>query len=472
LKLRLSSFYRLLSGLLLLGLLLTACQVTPPGIEPAPTQGAKSATPQPATTRTPTVLPSLTPTFPADVQRLNGLKLVLWHPYMGDLEKALMVEVDEFNHKNAWGLQIELLGFGGAQALQNAFFQANQSDLPDLLLASPEGIRDLQAETEALFDLALLVEDPEWGLSEEEISDFLPGIWQTPAEDSQRLGLPVLRNARVLIYNRTWAGELGFAQAPGTPQEFQQQVCAAVQANLSAVYTLRGTGGWLLDNDAYTLLGWLQGFGAEFSDGFQFNTPEGLEAFSYLHELVDQDCTYRLPVASPEPFEPFAARRTLVYAGSLIDLPLQAQVSRKLENLDRWEILPFPALQGQGGVPLFGQDAAILDGTHEQELGSWLFLRWLLLSRNQAALAQIGGVLPVTRSGLQTLKTNGAPLAQYRQVLDLSDQFQPLPSAAGWGQARRVLEDATWQLYQPYTRQEDIPAILVQLDAMLKELEK
>ena len=47
-----------------------------------------------------------------------------------------------------------------------------------------------------------------------------------------------------------------------------------------------------------------------------------------------------------------------------------------------------------------------------------------------------------------------------------------MPSVTGWGQARRVLEDATWQLYQPYTRQEDIPTILVQLDAMLKELEK
>ena len=466
------SFYRLLSSLLLLGLLLSACQIAPTGTEPTLTQAVESATPQPVATLTATALPSLTPTFPADVKRLNGLKLVLWHPYMGDLEKALKVEVDEFNRTNAWGLQIEARSFGGAQSLENAFFQVGQEDLPNLFLASPEGIRDLQAEYDALLDLTLLIEDPEWGLSEEEIADFLPGIWSIPSEDPQRLGLPVLRNARVLIYNRTWAGELGFAQAPGTPQEFEQQVCAAMQANLSAVYTLRGTGGWLLDNNAYTLLGWLQGFGAEFADSFQFNTPEGLEAFSYLHGLVDQDCTYRLPIASPEPFEPFATRRTLVYAGSLIDLPLQAQVSRKLESLDRWEVLPFPALQGQGVVPLFGQDAAILDGTHEQELGAWLFLRWLLLSRNQAALAQTGGVLPVTRSGLQALKTNGAPLAQYRQVLDQSDQFQPLPSVAGWGQARRVLEDATWQLYQPYTRQEDIPTILVQLDAMLKELEK
>ena len=209
-----------------------------------------------------------------------------------------------------------------------------------------------------------------------------------------------------------------------------------------------------------------------FSDGFVFNTPEGLATFTYLQQLIDEDCTYRLTVASPEPYETFTARKTLVYAGSLADLPMQAQVNQKLKSTDQWEVIPFPALVGEGIVPLFAQDVAIVDGTHEQELGAWLFVRWLLLSRNQAGLAQGGGMLPVTQSGLDALKKLTLPVAQQKALLNLPQTFRSLKADAHWGVAHRVLEDAAWQLYQPYTKVENIPSILEQLDSLVGELQE
>ncbi len=402
------------------------------------------------------------------------MKLVLWHPWMGDLESALQTEVEEFNQSNAWGLKVELRGFGGAAALADAFLETESKNLPDLLLSSPEGLIELESKTSALLDLRVLVEDREWGLTAEEIIDFLPGVWQSLEEEDQRLGMPILRNARLLIYNRTWAEELGFRDSPSTPVEVRAQVCAAMQANLTANYILRGTGGWLLDNDAYTLLGWLQAFGADYSEGYTFNTSQGLAAFTYLHRLVDEDCTYRLSVARSEPYEAFATRRALIYTGTLVDLPMQAQVSQKLNSTDQWEAIPFPSLQGEGAgiVPLFGQDVALVDGTHEHELGAWLFVRWLLLSRNQTALARSGGMIPVTQSGLRLLNISGLSLPQYRSVLRLANNFHPLHSGSEWAVARMVLEDSAWQLYQPYTKEEDILTILEQLDAMVEELVK
>ena len=458
--------------MLLLALILSACQFTPAGGLPTATPVLISATPRPLSTRTPTSVPSITPTFPADVQRLRGMKVVFWHPWMGNLEAALQSEVEEFNLTNAWGLKVELRGFGGSAALENAFSEAEHSQLPTMLLGSPEQLADLQSQTGSLLDLSVLMDDPEWGLTSEETSDFLPGLWPPMELDRDMPGLPLLNNARVLIYNRTWAKELGFTNPPETPEDFSEQVCAAMQANLSAVYTLRGSGGWLLDNDAYTLLGWLEGFGAEFSDEIAFYTPQGLAAFTYLRQLIDEDCTYRLTTASPEPYETFAIRKALVYAGSLADLPMQAQVNQKLNNMDQWEAIPFPTLEGEGVVPTFPVDVAVVDATHEQELGAWLFMRWLLLSRNQAGLAQVGGMLPVTQSGLDALRKLTLPVAQQKAVLNLAQSFLPLQADAGWGVARRVLEDAAWQLYQPYTKVENIPSILEQLDALVGELQK
>ena len=107
----------------------------------------------------------MTPTFPADVQRLNGMKVVFWHPWMGDLASALKSEVEEFNRTNAWGLKVELTGFGGSAALESAFLATDDKQLPTMLLGSPEQLADLQAQTRSLLDLNLLVNDLEWGLT-------------------------------------------------------------------------------------------------------------------------------------------------------------------------------------------------------------------------------------------------------------------------------------------------------------------
>lgn len=460
----------IISLIIMAGLLLNACQFNQPTGQPQVTPVRTRITPKITPSPTPGVVSSATPTFPADVMRLNGMKLLVWHPWMDEIETALETEVEEFNQTNAWGLTVELAGFGGAAILEDAFLQADQDERPALLLTSPESLSDLQKQTDALLNLDILAEDSEWGLTSAEKEDFLPGVWQTTMEDRQRLGMPIFQNARFLVYNRTWSGELGFTDSPATPQDFQEQVCAAVKANLAAGYAFWGSGGWLLDTDAHTLLGWLQGFGADFSQDYTFNTPQGLAAFSYLHQLVDEDCAYRLAIGFQEPYEPFASRKTLAYSASLVDLPMQAQVNKKLVKTDTWQIIPFPSTDGRGILPIFSLDAAIRDSSHEQELGAWLFLRWLLLSRNQAGLARTAGMIPVTRSGLVLLNASGLAVPQFREVLGLLEKSQPVRGGGEWDMARRVLEEAAWQLYQPYTKPENIPLILEQLDAMILEL--
>ena len=75
-------FHPALSILLILAVLLAACQpltTTTPGV------ATPRVTPRPLATLIPTATPpapTQTPSFPADVQRLQGLKLVVWHPYV------------------------------------------------------------------------------------------------------------------------------------------------------------------------------------------------------------------------------------------------------------------------------------------------------------------------------------------------------------------------------------------------------
>lgn len=470
-------FHPALSILLILAVLLAACQpltTTTPGV------ATPRVTPRPLATLIPTATPpapTQTPSFPADVQRLQGLKLVVWHPWLDELQAALQKEADEFNRTNTWGIQVVLKGLGGPAALENALLNTSDGDLPGLVIAAPESLAIWQQGGGSLFALSTLAEDPEWGLTADEKADFLPGLWPTFGPEEVYFSLPVLRNARFIIYNRSWADELGFSDPPATPDELSEQVCTAMRANLLADYTLRGTGGWLLDNDAYTLAGWLDGFGASFAPSgpdapYSFSSPAGEQTFGYLYQLISDKCTVSVTTASPEPYAIFAGRRALAYAASLADLPMQAKVNKKLGSQDRWDVLPFPALEGSGVIPLYGLDFGLIGGSSEEELAGWLFIRWLLLARNQVSLALAGGMLPVTSSGLLDLRSRTLPTLQYRELLALADHFQPLPAPAAWRTARRALEDAAWQLYQPYTKAEDIPGILQQLDEMIKALNK
>ena len=69
--------------------------------------------------------------------------------------------------------------------------------------------------------------------------------------DGKRLGIPAERSARFLLYDASWAHDLGFNSAPATADDFRQQACAAHAAMLKDQDRSNdGMGGWLVDTQA------------------------------------------------------------------------------------------------------------------------------------------------------------------------------------------------------------------------------
>ena len=89
-------------------------------------------------------------------------------------------------------------------------------------------------------------------------------IWDQDSLDGYRYGIPAQRTAKVMIYNRTWAKELGFDDLPATPEDFEKQTCAAYNALLNDNNKdNNGLGGWVIDNDAMTMASWAAAFGTD-----------------------------------------------------------------------------------------------------------------------------------------------------------------------------------------------------------------
>ena len=72
----------------------------------------------------------------------------------------------------------------------------------------------------------------------------------------------------ILLWNETWAGELGFDSAPDAPEDFKQQACRAQQAMLKDDSAQNDfMGGWLVDTEPMTAYAWLLAFEGGVLDG-------------------------------------------------------------------------------------------------------------------------------------------------------------------------------------------------------------
>lgn len=476
--------YRLAVFLLAVSTVLAACQnVTPPQPQGTPQPGetaAPAATARPGTrTPAPVLPPTATPTqtevpehMLVDPQDLRGLEIVFWHPWSGDTVAVIDAMVAEFNRENVWGVRVTALSTGGGSETYWQVASARAADGGPDVIAAPPDLLHYWDRQQTVADLTDYETNPDWGLSAAEIADFYPVFYEQDRAGGRQIGIPAERDARVLFYNITWARELGFDQPPATTAEFQRQACSAAQALLQDPGRENdGLGGWIVDRDAMTMLSWMAAFGgspaAETGGELRFNTRQSAEAFAYIRSLFDQGCAWNS--RDPLPYDYFATRRALFYAGNLHQIRAQVWAMTRANSSDRWGLVAFPAEDGQPALVASGFSYGILRSTPERQLAAWLFIRHMLLTRNQVRLVEANQSLPVSRSAQAALASFASRNPEWAAALELvPDAVQAARVPGEWWAASGVLEDAAWQMLQITP----IPAetILQQADQIVPEM--
>lgn len=454
---------RLFALLLAASLFFSACQSGPlpdPPETPLPTQPGSTATVTPgARTPIPPAAPSATPTITdvpehmqVDPQALRGLQITLWHPWSGEAEKLVAVLVGEFNRDNLWGVLATARSTGSSRELYWQVADARAADAaPDVVAAPPDLLRYWDAQA-MIANLGDYTANPEWGMSAEEKADYYPVFWQQDQLGEKQLGIPAERSARVLFYNQSWARDLGFQNPPATLDEFRQQVCRAAQELAQDDdRENNGLGGWIIDRDAYTMLSWMNAFGGstagEFGASLALDSGANRETFQYLRELYDTGCAWI--ARDPLPYEYFATRRALLYAGSPQQMTAQARALERAANPDEWLLIPFPSQDGRQTLVAAGLSYGVLRSTPERQLAGWLLVRYLSLPRNQARLAQANLSLPLSQGARQALAQYARENPRWAALLEaVPERLTAAQVSPQWWAASGVLEDATWQLYQ------------------------
>jgi ABC-type glycerol-3-phosphate transport system substrate-binding protein len=406
-------------------------------------------------------------------EALRGVQVTVWHPWFGAEASLFQSQVAQFNTENEWGILVNGQSQGNYSEL---FLQTDaameDSSYPQIAIGFPEHALGWQ---EHVVDLNPYVTDPVYGLTANDISDFPTVIWNQDEVDGKRFSMPAQRTARFLLYNQTWARELGFESPPATSAEFEQQVCAAHRAVGTDANTDNDSlGGWLIDTHAMTPLSWMLAFGgsAQEEDGYRFLTPGNIAAFRFVKTLQQKNCAWVASLDLPMP-DRFATRQALFATASLEDLPAHVRAFSAAGNTDEWTVLKFPG-EERDALVVYGSSFIMFESDDATQLASWLFVRWLLSPENQARWVQSTGLFPLRNSTMQFLGDYPASHPQWAQAVELLANAETTPQLASWRVVRVMLEDGFRDMFDtirhPDLTDGQVPLILKQMDDIAEDL--
>lgn len=354
----------------------------------------------------------------------SGQTIVWWHNHSGSREEGLAELVAEFNSSNEWGITVDAQFQGGYDEIRdkvNASIAAGEQ--PGAILVGYQNDQAFYQLNDTLVDLAPLMNDPVWGLTAEEKADFYPSFLEQGVHalfDNQQLGFPPNRSMEMLFYNQTWLEELGFSGPPTTPDEFREQACAAAEAKGD------GTGGYILRDDASAIASWTYAFGGnvlnEDNTGYVYNSQATIDAMTFLKELYDAGCAYFFTEGFPNP--QFAARNALFTQGSSSGIPfydsdVATAAAERGSEPDEWGVAAIPHTTPDPVQNVYGGDVMITQSTPEQELASWLFIKWFTSPEIQARWDLISGYFPTRASTSDYLTDYLAENPQWAQAVEL-----------------------------------------------------
>jgi len=464
-------FSILLSMVLVLTFVLSACApaATPESPEPPvaeePVEAEKPAEQEPVEE-------------PEEIEEVDeappfeGVSIQFWHVYSDSPGQAMQALVDEFNATNEYGITVEAFDQGGYSDVEDKMNAGIQSgDLPDIIQAYTNSLTDWYS-VDSIVDLTPYVEDSEYGLTADQLADLYPGLRETgTTTDGAWIAYPLTQSANVLVYNFTWAKELGFDETPKTSEELAEQICAAAADNATKGADFAGTGGMVYAPNTTNWLHFLYAFGGdELNDdgtAYEFNTPEAVATSMYLLDLKEKGCVWQTE-SYPNPEQ--AQRRALITLSSMAGLPYYEEAFTDADNDDEWGFLPAPGPDGKMAVNAFQQMLGVVPSTEEKEMASWLFIKWLTSPEIQARWVPASGYYGTQYSTEELLAGYAEENPIWGQGVTLAGIGPAEPQTfPAWSSVRRSIGNFAAELYNAKDEAE-VEAILIEMTNTANDL--
>ncbi|HEX2906755.1 MAG TPA: extracellular solute-binding protein [Phototrophicaceae bacterium] len=392
------------------------------------------ATPSPEPTMTPTPLPPVAftaPTleFPGESDNFAGVDptgqtVTYWHQYTSATQLAIITGlVEAFNASNPYGITINAIAKGSYNDIRTAMNNAIVSgDLPNLVGGYPNDSLSFGLDG-VVVDLEPYFSDAQWGFSADQLADMNEVVlssWQS--EEAGRLGLPNQLSGLIMFTNSAMMQELGYAaNSPVTVDEFAAAACAAAQSELTGADGAE-VQGFPIVTDASQYESLVAAFGGDiWADGqWDFTAEPAIQALQLYKDLYDQGCAYIPAERFGNTADWARGLNPFAFSSSAGIGPTLKTVSDAGNVVADWKVVGLPGgADGKPVLQLFAPGLISLSGTPEQQLATWIFMRYFATPEIQAQWSQQLSLFPLSKAAAGMLDAS----KMVPQFVEMVNQF-------------------------------------------------
>ncbi|WP_328913076.1 MULTISPECIES: extracellular solute-binding protein [unclassified Streptomyces] len=291
-------------------------------------------------------------------------------------------------------------------------------------------------------------------------SDFLAGPLSTGKYEDKTYGVPSVTDTLGLLYNKKIFAQAGISAPPTTWDELIAD-SAAIKAKVP------GVAGTYMNPDAYFLLPFLFGEGADLADPsakkVTVNSPEAVKAVTEAKKVND---TSGLKIDFASAYDNMQTSFKTGKVAMLIQGPwsvsddLTGSAFTDKANLG---YAPVPAgSTGKALAPTGGHDLAVYQGSKSLD-AAYLFTQFMTSSASQQQIALKNGTLPTRTSAYTAEVTANPEIAGFKPIMETARPRVALPQV---GSLFTPLQQQYIKILQNQTSVQD------GLDAAAKEFGK
>ena len=387
------------------------------------------------------------------------IKLTFYHTQTKGNEDSLKKIIMDFQAMNP-GITIDAQSitgsYTGVSAKIRAGLQANQ--VPDIAVGYENDVANYQ-QADAVLDLTPYINSKKYGWTKEDLADIFPGFLDRNLYSDfkdQILSAPFTSSVLMMWYNNDMLKTLGFTGPAKTWDELKMQGAAAVKA---------GKKGWPFSVDTSQTDAMVFSFGGDVitadNKKGKFDTPQAMGALQVIEDMAKAGTVYQVNVAMNEDQTAFINGEVPFYLGSstgrgyIQDVIYKDPKNPAMGDKFDWNGTVIPQSADNLKTPataLYGGNIILFKGKPENQLASWLFVKYFT-SRDQTAFwGQKTGYMPVRKSAadsadykafLAQKPVNGAPIS-------VAPYGKGEPKPAGWSKSR---DDVTTVMTQLVNKQ-------------------
>jgi ABC-type glycerol-3-phosphate transport system substrate-binding protein len=365
--------------------------------------------------------------------------VVLWDRQTLETADLIGQIADEFNASRT-GLPVKVEHLGGYTDINRKVSVSIQARTLPSMAVGYESMTSEYARAGAVVPLDPFIADPAVGISEQDLSDFFPGMLETnvyPQLGGKMYSFPFTKSVLMMYFNKRVLRAAGFDEPPKTWDQFLDQ-CRRIKEKT-------GISAYAVDIDCSTLDGMIYSMGGDLVLGTEtlFDRPPSVQVFEMLATLVKEELAFRIQPGTYDDREEFARDRAAFFFRSSSHRPYTAALLAA--DPDAWGMAMIPQANPESPVTvLYGGNICIFRTMPEHERTAWEFVKFFTSADVSVRWALGSGYLPIRKSAADhpDMRTFFDRWEYNRTAFDCLPYARPEPNLAGWQEVRTLVERA------------------------------